>query len=439
MKLKFTFLFFFAATIMCSAQEFKKHSIGFGFTLIDFATAREIKNTSLTDALNGDTWTNIQTKTPAFNIDYWRSLTNHLDVAVRYTGAFVQYPFESGITEDFSQHLFSQLDATLNLKLLKETAVFNPFVTAGIGGFNYKNKVGALVPLGAGLQFNLGNAAYIIPQIQYRVGITNNSTEHLQYSLTFMQSLFKAKEKPVVAPVIPPPVVEVPKDTDGDGIIDEKDECPTAAGTAALNGCPDTDKDGIADKNDKCPNQAGLAKYNGCPIPDSDGDGINDEEDKCPNIAGLARYQGCAIPDTDKDGVNDEVDKCPNLAGPASNNGCPTLEQYNFNYKNIQFATGSAVLTTGAKTELNKLVIILNEHPELKIAIEGYTDNTGKAASNQVLSEKRAASVKTYLVSKGISTDRLTTAGFGINNPIADNATPAGRTQNRRVEFKASE
>ena len=399
-----------------------------------------IKNTSLSDALNGDNWKTIQTKNPGFNIDYWRALTNHIDVAARYTGAFVQYPGKNGDgEEDFSQRLFSQLDATLNIKLLQEKAVVNPFLTAGIGVFNYRKAVGALVPLGAGIQFNLGNAAYVIPQVQYRIGITNNSTEHLQYSLTFLHSLFQVKAKPEPAPIVVPPVVEVPKDTDGDGIIDEKDECPNAAGTAALNGCPDSDKDGIADKNDKCPNQAGLVKYQGCPIPDSDNDGINDEEDKCPNQAGLARYQGCPIPDGDGDGVNDEVDKCPSTAGPASNNGCPTLDQYNFNYKNVQFATGSAVLTAPAKTELNKLVTILNEHPELKIAINGYTDNTGKVASNQILSQKRADAVKSYLVTKGINADKLTATGFGIENPIADNATAAGRTQNRRVEFTTAE
>jgi outer membrane protein OmpA-like peptidoglycan-associated protein len=439
MKSKFTLFLVLAIMTQTSwSQEFKKNAIGFGFTLIDFETAQEIKNGSFNDALKGDNFGNIESKIPAFNIDYWRAITNHIDLSVRYTGAFIEYPFENRIGSESSNSVFSQLDAALNIKLLKETAVVNPFLTAGIGGLNYKKDFAAIAPLGVGIQFNLGNSVYIIPQAQYRFGLSNDATDHLQYSVSILQSLFTPKEKPVV-PVYVPPVIDVPKDTDGDGITDEKDECPTVAGTAAFNGCPDSDRDGIADKNDKCPNQAGLAKYQGCPIPDSDSDGINDEEDKCPNQAGLARYQGCPIPDTDNDGVNNEVDKCPNVAGPASNNGCPTLEQYNFNYKNIQFATGSAVLTTGAKAELDKLVTILNEHPELKISIEGHTDITGKAAFNQTLSEKRAGSVKTYLVAKAISTDRLTAIGFGITDPIADNATAAGRAQNRRVEFKASE
>ena len=69
---------------------------------------------------------------------------------------------------------------------------------------------------------------------------------------------------------------------------------------------PDSDGDGILDKDDKCPTQSGTAAYNGCPIPDTDNDGINDEQDKCPTQAGIAKYEGCPIPDSDGDGINDE-------------------------------------------------------------------------------------------------------------------------------------
>jgi len=228
-------------------------------------------------------------------------------------------------------------------------------------------------------------------------------------------------------------------DTDKDGINDEVDKCPTVAGTAKYEGCPipDTDKDGINDEVDKCPTVAGLPKYEGCPIPDTDKDGVNDEEDKCPTVAGLPKYQGCPVPDTDSDGINDEEDKCPTIAGVAENGGCPLIK---FNAANVQFASGTATLTKAAKAELNKLVpIMTTQYPDIKVAIEGYTDNTGKPETNQKLSEKRANSVKTYLVSKGISADRLTTAGFGSEQPVEDNSTAAGRAKNRRVEFKLSQ
>jgi len=251
---------------------------------------------------------------------------------------------------------------------------------------------------------------------------------------------FRKKPVPVVVAPPPPPVIP---DTDGDGIFDNVDKCPTVAGLAKYDGCPipDTDKDGINDEQDKCPTVPGLAKYQGCPIPDTDKDGINDEEDKCPTVPGLAKYQGCPPPDRDGDGVIDEEDKCPDVAGPASNGGCPVLDNTTFDAKLVQFNTGTAVLTAAAMKELNDGAALLNDpkYSMLKVAIEGHTDNQGKAADNQKLSEKRAAAVKAYLVKKGVAADRLSTSGFGPTVPVADNKTAAGRASNRRVEFKVSQ
>ena len=208
-----------------------------------------------------------------------------------------------------------------------------------------------------------------------------------------------------------------------------------------MKGCPDRDNDNIADKNDNCPDVPGLAKYKGCPIPDTDRDGINDEEDKCPNVAGVARYQGCPIPDTDRDGVNDEDDKCPNEAGPASNFGCPVIapeviQKVNLAAKNVFFATGSAKLLAKSYPALNNVVKILQDNPSYMVDVEGHTDITGTHEKNMVLSNDRAASVKAYLVSKGIDENRITSAGFGPDRPIADNKTAAGKAKNRRVEMK---
>jgi outer membrane protein OmpA-like peptidoglycan-associated protein len=87
-------------------------------------------------------------------------------------------------------------------------------------------------------------------------------------------------------------------------------------------------------------------------------------------------------------------------------------------------------------TELDKGAQILKAHPAINISIEGHTDNTGTAAGNQKLSEKRAAAVKNYLVKKGIDADRMSASGYGQTKPVADNKTSAGRASNRRVEFK---
>ncbi len=82
---------------------------------------------------------------------------------------------------------------------------------------------------------------------------------------------------------------------------------------------------------------------------------------------------------------------------------------------------------------LEAMTAILNEYPSAKFVVEGYTDNTGKVKANEILSENRAKAVVDYLIEKGINSERLTSIGYGVKNPIASNKTKAGRAQNRRV------
>ncbi|UPT71411.1 MAG: OmpA family protein [Flavobacterium sp. JAD_PAG50586_2] len=101
----------------------------------------------------------------------------------------------------------------------------------------------------------------------------------------------------------------------------------------------------------------------------------------------------------------------------------------------VRFDTNKSTLTAGAKANLDKLVSVFNQYPDTDIQIYGYTDSTGPADYNLTLSAQRAASVKTYLSGKGISSSRFKTTGLGIADPIASNDTAEGRSQNRRVEF----
>ena len=107
--------------------------------------------------------------------------------------------------------------------------------------------------------------------------------------------------------------------------------------------------------------------------------------------------------------------------------------------RNILFETGKAILTTSSYEELNRLNEILQENPLMRIEISGHTDNTGSLSLNLKLSEDRAKAVVEYLVQKGTERERLEFKGFGPDQPVADNSTPAGRAQNRRVEFKILE
>jgi outer membrane protein OmpA-like peptidoglycan-associated protein len=105
-----------------------------------------------------------------------------------------------------------------------------------------------------------------------------------------------------------------------------------------------------------------------------------------------------------------------------------------FNNK-ILFGFDSDDLGTGAKSNLNQLVTVLNKYPETNIEIQGHTDNTGTDSYNLGLSERRAGSVAAYLKSNGIRSARITTKGYGESAPKYSNDTEDGRSQNRRVEF----
>jgi len=102
----------------------------------------------------------------------------------------------------------------------------------------------------------------------------------------------------------------------------------------------------------------------------------------------------------------------------------------------ILYATGSAVLEVKSFPTLNKLALIMERKPDLEIEIIGHTDNVGSDDTNQILSEKRAASVRNYLIKKGISAERIKSSGKGPSEPVADNDSEAERKKNRRTEIR---
>jgi OmpA-OmpF porin, OOP family len=429
-------LYLLSPMVNAQDDEIRRSALGVSFFLNDFETPQRIRSTSLAQVFRDKKWSDLNQMSPGIGINYFKGLKKHVDFAATLAGSFVRYPFPN---KSFgSDRFLLAADATLNLKMVSEKYWVQPYIIAGIGGHMYSKYWGAYLPLGLGLKVNFFDEAHLFITSQYRVPVTaETSNYHFNNAIGLAGAIGKKKEPKVIPP--PPP----PLDTDGDGILDSTDKCPTVKGLAKYDGCPipDSDKDGINDEEDKCPTVPGLAKYQGCPIPDTDKDGINDEEDKCPTVAGVARYQGCPIPDTDGDGVNDEEDKCPNLAGPASNQGCPVVSEevkkrVDVAANNILFVTGSAKLASKSNKGLNEVVKIMQDNPQMKLAIDGHTDDVGSDEKNQKLSDDRAAAVRAYMVSKGIDENRITSAGHGESQPIADNKTAAGRQKNRRVEMK---
>ena len=287
-----------------------------------------------------------------------------------------------------------------------------------------------------------------------------------------------------------------PADADADGIPDGDDACKDVAGVHTddprTNGCPlpasDRDRDGIPDHMDTCPDEHGPAspdlRAHGCGPKDRDHDGILDHWDACPDEPGEMspdmRVHGCKVKDTDGDGVADSLDACPTVVGvkttdpktngcPAENkdrdgdsvpndtdacpdepgkpdpdpkkNGCPVafVKEGKINItEQVKFKTASAALEGDAATAtvLQAVADVLTKHPEIKkVRVEGHTDNEGDVNRNKTLSASRAETVVKWLAAHGIDKSRLGSQGFGQAKPIADNKTPEGRRENRRVEF----
>ncbi len=252
-----------------------------------------------------------------------------------------------------------------------------------------------------------------------------------------------------------PPVIG---DRDGDGILDDADQCPLEPedkdGFEDEDGCPETDndKDGILDDADKCPlepeDKDGFEDEDGCPETDNDGDGILDADDKCPmqpeDKDGFEDTDGCPDCDDDGDGVlecPEALDKCPGEKGEPSD-GC--AKKYNLVVitdskielkQTVFFDTRRATIKKVSFPLLNEVAQALVDHSTLNVRIEGHTDSQGSDKSNLTLSQKRAAAVRTYLINRGVDQARMVAEGYGERVPIADNRTGGGRAQNRRVEF----
>lgn len=152
------------------------------------------------------------------------------------------------------------------------------------------------------------------------------------------------------------------------------------------------------------------------PLPaDGDGDGLADDKDRCPKQPETAN----GFDDTD--GCPDEVP--------------PEVQKLTGVISGIQFAEG-ARLAPGSAAVLDQTVAMLQKYPTVRLEISGHTDSSGDAGQNRALSQQRAEAVRAYLVERGVAAARLDAKGYGADFPIGNNATPEGRAQNRRVEFK---
>jgi outer membrane protein OmpA-like peptidoglycan-associated protein len=255
--------------------------------------------------------------------------------------------------------------------------------------------------------------------------------------------------------------MRVESDRDGDGIPDSVDKCPNDPedfdGFQDADGCPDpdNDQDGILDKDDKCPNEPedrdGYQDADGCPDPDNDGDGIPDKKDRCPNAAedfdGFQDADGCPDPDNDGDGIPDVSDRCPNepetINGVQDDDGCPdkgdslvvvSPDRLDL-LDNVKFTHGNQV-ARGSFNLLGQIAATLRAHPEvLKLRIGSHVQPTGNADRDLSITEKRAQSVRDWLVQWGIAASRLDAHGFGGSKPLMSPTSNGAAQINDRVDF----
>ena len=355
--------------------------------------------------------------------------------------------------EDDSDYIYFSVGALVKYDLnhlFGETGWFDPYV--GIGGdfVDANDKSELMLNGAAGFNVWFNENLGLNFQHGWKKGYNDNVANHFQTTAGLVIKFGG-------------------KDTDGDGIYDQYDDCPDQPGLPAFNGCPDNDGDGIVNSKDSCPDVAGLVEFDGCPdtdgdgipdtedrcvnepgsiemggCPDTDGDGVADVDDGCIEVAGPIENSGCPWPDTDGDGVLDKDDKCPNVVGLVNNAGCPNpseeiMEKLNAVGAQVPFDLNKALLGEKVKGLLDFVADIMKEYSESKFIIEGHTDSSGPNAFNQKLSENRANSVKDYLINSGISADRMSAVGFGEGQPTVSNDTRKGRMTNRRVEFKVED
>lgn len=235
------------------------------------------------------------------------------------------------------------------------------------------------------------------------------------------------------------------RDSDGDGVADQLDSClGTPSGAEVdLKGCSrDTDLDGVPNGLDDCPGTPAEARrrvdIHGCPV-DSDFDGVPDFADECAfnAVGAIVGANGCPI-DSDNDGVPDGLDDCPYTlpAVEVDGHGCIDLSMLSEPMViNIDYTPGSFEVDPHNRKRIERLAGLLNFVTDIRLDINGYTDNIGRPAANRTLSEKRANRVKGILVAMGIADDRIKAFGRGETNFVASNQTADGRARNRRIEI----
>jgi len=180
----------------------------------------------------------------------------------------------------------------------------------------------------------------------------------------------------------------------------------------------------------------GLALATGCTTSPPSVTGTEGIDVNSGNLQTVATDTAVAgLVDSDNDSIEDSIDVCPDTSTRVmvDESGCEFTMGV---IEGLKFGINELALSNEAAEVLDKYIAVLVRYPEVTVAVEGHTDNRGPAADNLELSKERVLSVVRYMVTNGISPDRIQPFGYGESRPRAANATIEGRELNRRIEIR---
>ncbi|MEM7658232.1 MAG: OmpA family protein, partial [Bacteroidota bacterium] len=303
-----------------------------------------------------------------------------------------------------------------NGKLLREDAVFAPYIGTGFGVNSASNNVRLYVPAVLGIQFQVSQNFSLQIETTYKQSIKKGDIHPLTHTAGFVFAL---------------PDNGKPKRPEPDPDPDVED----------MEMLADADKDGVPDRDDICPDEKGKAMYLGCPdAPADENEDIAEAQPQDPTPQQPVQeieVQQQPAPQIDQvmidDGQNEQFQPAEELR-PVSQADLAILEDA---MSNVYFEQGSDILKPESLNVLDEVAMVLERNPQYNLDVLGHTDNTGDHNSNLVLSIKRAFKVKYYLVyEKNVRMSRIASDGYSSAAPKFDNDTAEGRAKNRRVEFK---
>jgi len=204
---RLTLLFLFSClVVMLIAQvsAIKPPTIAFHTFYNDFNTAQFIRTSSLTDVLNKKQWSSISDMQMGFGFDFIKGITRKIDFVSVLDGSETDYLFKNGTFFGSNQFLLD-MHAGLHIKLLTDHHTVVPYLTVGAGFSNYQGKLGAYIPIGSGLQFNIIDQAFVFVNMQYRHALSSMVNDHFQYALGIGVSIIKKKPVVIPATIIPAP------------------------------------------------------------------------------------------------------------------------------------------------------------------------------------------------------------------------------------------